>query len=177
MLLKVSEYQDNGLDPSDKSLPSKLAVIEARIRRHTNNPFQVRGARFEAETKNGVLMGASPLIKKGDTVHVTQSDLNEGVYTVTDVFGGKTYLDAKLLDDAFNRVTLVRYPVDVVEGALGILAYEESRPVADTAGVASESLSRHAISYDTSGNETSGEFAGYPKRVVAFLKPYRRARF
>ena len=174
MLLAIEQYAAYGLDPKDKTLPARLEAVEAAIRKVTNNPFQVRGARFEAHTKNGVLMGASPHIKAGDTVHVTQNSLNDGVYTVKYVDDGRTALNVPLFDDDFNRVTLVRYPADVIEGAVGIVKYENARPK-EKAGIASETLSRHSVSYAQVAQ--SGIFAGYPPEVMAFLKPHMRPWF
>lgn len=68
------------------------------------------------------------------------------------------------------------YPPDVVEGALQMLIYNAS----DTrerggAGIASESLSQHSVSYVVQdGNNTIG---GYPAALMGFLKPYYKARF
>ena len=41
-------------------------------------------------------------------------------------------------------------------------------------GVASESLSRHSVSYVALGSGNS--IAGYPTHVTSFLKPYRRLK-
>lgn len=178
MLLNPSQYEEYGLDPADKALPRKLRSIESRIRAHTNNPFQVRAIRVEAAVLNGELMDAHQHMKVGDTVQISASDVNDGLYVIEEIDRGarKTKFDLELLDSDFNRATLVRYPEDVIEGAVGILEYEASRPV-KKAGVASESLSRHSVSYDTSGNAQSGLFAGYPLRVTGFMKPYMRPWF
>ena len=87
---------------------------------------------------------------------------------------GVTALTVPLFDDDFNRVTLVRYPSDVIEGAVGILKYEESKPK-EKAGIASETISRHSVSYAQAAQ--SGPFAGYPPEVTAFLKPHMRPWF
>ena len=145
MLLDTSQYMNYGLNPNDSDVTRRLQAVEAMIRKVTNNPFQVRAARFEAETRNGVLMGASPHIKAGDTVQVSRNSLNDGVYVVKSVEDGVTTLTVPLFDDDFNRVTLVRYPADVIEGAVGIIKYEDARPK-EKAGIASETLSRHSVS-------------------------------
>lgn len=174
MLLAVSKYEEYGLTADEDVTTRRLEAVESFIRSYTNNNFQVRAARFEAETKNGVLMGTSPHIKKGDTVQITRNDLNRGVYTVKSVEDGKTALTVPLFDDDFNRVTLVRYPADVIEGAVGIIKYEDARPK-EKAGIASETLSRHSVSYAQATEGSS--IAGYPLEVVGFLKPYMRPWF
>lgn len=178
MLLNPSQYEEYGLDPSDKALARKLRSVESRIRAHTNNPFQVRAIRVEAASSEGLLLGFHQHMKVGDTVQVSASDVNDGLYAIVEVDHEKhtAKLDRELLDSDFNRVTLVRYPEDVIDGAVGIIEYEASRP-AKKAGVSSESLSRHSVSYDTSGNAQSGLFAGYPLRVIGFMKPYMRPWF
>lgn len=178
MLLRPEQYEEYGLDPADKALPRKLRSIESRIRAHTNNPFQVRAIRVEAASSGGMLLGVHRHMGVGDTVQISASDVNDGLYVVEgiDREARTAKLDRELLDSGFNRATLVRYPEDVIGGAVGILEYEESRP-AEKADVASESLSRHSVSYDTSGGAQNGLFAGYPLRVTGFMRPYMRPWF
>ena len=174
MLLDVDKYESYGLNPTDTAIEKRLEAVESFIRRHTNNNFQVRGVRFEAKTSGGVLLGEHPHIKVGDTVQITQNDLNEGVYTVRAVKDGVTALSSELFDTEFNRVTLVRYPEDVIRGAVGMIKYEDVRPK-EKAGIASEALSRHSVSYAQMAEGNS--LAGYPLEVISFLKPYMRAWF
>lgn len=65
------------------------------------------------------------------------------------------------------------YPPDVKMGAINMLKWDfESR---DKIGIASETVSRHSVTYaDASGDNAT---AGYPKAVLGFLRPYRRAQF
>lgn len=177
MLIGSDEYAEHGLDPADEALAGRLRSIEARIRAYTNNGFQVRSVRVEAASQGGILLGAHPGMRAGDTVQVSASGVNDGLYVVESIDSetGTLALDPPLLDAPSNRVTLVRYPPDIVAGALGLLEYEAARP-AGKAGVASESISRHSVSYDSSGSEAAGAFAGYPLRVTGFMRPYRRAR-
>lgn len=171
MLIKIEDYAKHGLDASAE--PS-LAAIEAKIRSCTGNSFQVRTARVEAQSVGGALYGASRYWRVGDTVHVSIPESNAGIYVVKAIEDGKTTFDRELFDEPFNRATLVRYPSDVVGGAIGIYEYEKAMPKAKVA-VASESLSRHSVTY----RQVSAEdmFAGYPAEVTAFMKPYMRARF
>lgn len=80
-------------------------------------------------------------------------------------------------NDFIDRLTKQKsYPPDVVEGALQMLIYNASGTrESGGAGIASETLSRHSVSYVTQdGNNT---IAGYPAALVGFLKPYYKARF
>lgn len=174
MVIAAKEYARYGLDASNARIPAMLDALEHRIRSFTRNRFQVRRARFEAASKGGVLLGVSPLIGAGDTVQVTYSDANDGLYVVEAVEGSVTRLDRPLLDGCANRVTLVRYPEDVKAGVAGMVEYELSMPK-QKAAIASETLSRHSVSYRAVG--AADGFAGYPQEVTAFLKPYMRACF
>ena len=99
---------DLGFD--DTQLKFRLEAIEAMIRAYTNNNFQVTKARIKAKTEGGAIIGASPFIVAGDTVQVSQTDVNDGIYTVKEVSFGRTTLNNPLFDLPMNTVTLVRYP-------------------------------------------------------------------
>ena len=174
MLIPTEEYARYGLDATDAGLPKRLDAIEHTIRTVTRNRFQVRGARIEAASEGGVLLGAFPLIGVGDTVQLTCSAANDGLYVVRAVGEGIMRFDRELADEPRNRVTLVRYPADVVMGAVGMLEYDLAAPKRN-AGIASETLSRRSVTYRAPGAADS--FAGYPLEVTAFLRPYMRACF
>lgn len=73
-----------------------------------------------------------------------------------------------------NRSTgEAEYPFDVKMGAINMLKWDiEMR---EKVGVASETISRHSVTYvSVDGDNSDG---GYPKAVLGFLKPYKRARF
>ena len=65
------------------------------------------------------------------------------------------------------------YPMDIKLGAVNMLKWELTSR--DKVGVASESISRHSVSYfDMTGDNS---IMGYPKALMGFLKPYMRAHF
>lgn len=65
------------------------------------------------------------------------------------------------------------YPMDVKMGVVNLLKWELN--MREKVGVASESISRHSVTYvDQTGENT---LMGYPVALMGFLKPYRRARF
>ena len=67
----------------------------------------------------------------------------------------------------------INYPADVKMGVVNLLKWEFNHR--DKMGVASESISRHSVSYfDMTGDNSSG---GYPRALMGFLKPYMEARF
>ena len=65
------------------------------------------------------------------------------------------------------------YPMDVKMGAVNLLKWELNNR--DKVGVASESISRHSVTYFDMAGDNS--IMGYPKALMGFLKPYMRARF
>lgn len=150
----------------------KMDAVENLIRAYTNNNFQVRDVRFFASSSDGVLNGTHEHLTVGDTVQITESGINDGLYTVEAVEDGATTLDRSIFDNPYNLVTLVRYPADVQMGALNMLTWEaENR---SKVGVQSETISRHSVTFfDQSAANTS---MGYPVSLLGFLRPYKKAR-
>ena len=65
------------------------------------------------------------------------------------------------------------YPADVKMGVVNMLKWDlENR---DKVGVQSETLSRHSVTYFNMDGDNS--LMGYPKSLLGFLKPYKKARF
>ena len=65
------------------------------------------------------------------------------------------------------------YPMDVKMGVVNLMKWELSNR--DKVGVASESISRHSVTYFNMDGDNS--IMGYPRSLLGFLKPYKRARF
>ena len=91
----------------DEQLELMSEGIEDFIRQYTNNNFIVKNVTFNTPSMNGKLETVSPLIKVGDTVLISNSKYNNGVYILTATDGT---LDKELFDDENNKVTLVKYP-------------------------------------------------------------------
>ena len=65
------------------------------------------------------------------------------------------------------------YPMDVKMGVVNLLKWDLTKR--DKVGVASESISRHSVTYvDQTGINT---VMGFPVSLMGFLKPYKKARF
>lgn len=146
-----------------------LKGIESFIRDYTHNNFTVREMTYNTPIEDGKLVSVLPTLKVGDTVQISQSKYNNGVYVIEDLSG---ILDLVLYDEPMVKVTLVRYPESVKEGVRKLVEY--STKMADKVGIASESISRHSVSYQAQGTDSIG---GYPSYLMAFLKPYMKARF
>lgn len=163
--------QFNGMDAT--RLKRKLEGIEKSIRSYTNNNFQNRMVRFEARSAGNSIYGSSPYLKVGDTIQVSQSQVNDGLYTIVEMREGETRVDEELFPVPYNLVTKIEYPSDVQEGVLNLMLWEiENR---QKVGVKSETLSRHSVTYYD--QDASNQVMGYPVSLMGFLKPYMRARF
>ena len=163
-LKKVSELSNI----PDEQLTVMCEGIEDFIRQYTNNNFIVKNVTFNTPSMDGKLETVSPLIKVGDTVLISNSKYNNGVYVLTAMDGT---LDKELFDDD-NKVTLVKYPPAIKLGVVKLLQYNAKMD--DKVGISSESLSRHSVSYAQPSNDSVG---GYPASLMSFLKPYMKARF
>ncbi len=157
---------------SDEQLQRKLVSLEHLIRRFTNNSFQLREIRSLSEISGERILTPPLFVGIGDTVQITQSLYNNGIYTVTEISMEGMSVSGTLLDCSSNLITKVCYPPDVVEGVLKMLRWEIEN--ADKIGIQSEKLSRHSITYFN--HEENSSF-GFPKSVTGFLKPYMKARF
>lgn len=157
----------------DEVLEAKLESLELLIRKHTNNNFQNRGFRFVCPIMTTKLYLSTPLLKVGDTVQISESIYSNGIYVIKAVEDEFIELDKQLIDESDVLVTKVEYPMDVVFGAVNMMKWDlENR---DKVGIQSETISRHSVTYfDMSGDNSS---MGYPKSLLGFLIPYRKARF
>lgn len=161
-------------DETDDVLEEKLRAMELLIRAYTNNNFQQRAARRVADIVGGFLyMEALQPFDVGDTLQISESELNDGLYTVTEADDATVTLKEKTYDERDVLVTRVIYPADIRMGVVNMMKWELNNR--EKVGISSESISRHSVSYfDMSGDNS---IAGFPKALLGFLKPYMKARF
>ena len=160
-------------DLEDEVLEDKIRALELSVRAYTNNNFQVRTVREEGGIVAQKLYLLHPIFHVGDTVQISETLYNDGVYTVVSVEDSMVELDTPLLDESHALVTLVRYPEDVQQGVINLMKWDlENR---NKVGIASETLSRHSVTYFNMDGDNST--MGFPKSLMGFLKPYRKARF
>ena len=119
----------------DEQLTVMCEGIEDFIRQYTNNNFIVKNVTFNTPSLNGKLDTVSPLFKVGDTVLISNSKYNNGVYVINDLDGT---LDKELFDDDNNKVTLVKYPPSIKLGVVKLLQYNAKMD--SKVGISSESL-------------------------------------
>lgn len=175
MIMSVTDYRL--LNPNDaetdQALEAKLQALESVIRAYTNNNFQKRSFRFSCPVINGNLFYNTNLIKSGDTVQISESALNDGLYVVQEMGADTIALDTELYDEDYVLVTKVIYPQDVKMGVVNLLKWENENRA--KVGIASESISRHSVTYFNMDGDNS--LMGYPKSLLGFLTPYMKARF
>lgn len=70
---------------NEKVIEEKLNAAELMIRAYTNNNFQNRFVRFTADSLGNRLLRTSDFLKVGDTVQISQSMVNDGLYTITEI--------------------------------------------------------------------------------------------
>lgn len=176
MLMTVTELRQYvSTDETDQVLEAMLQALELSIRAYTNNNFQVRPFRAVAVAMGNTLMVNTAIpFKVGDTLQITDSDLQDNaIVTVEAVDGDIITVKEDLYDESAVVITKVAYPADVKLGAANMVKWELDNR--DKVGVASETISRHSVTYfDMSGDNST---MGYPKAVLGFLRPYMKARF
>ncbi len=163
-------------------LEAKLLALEFAIRKYTNNNFQKVGLRFVANTDQ-ITTPLTQYLKIGDTLQVSQSPINNGLYTIKSITGEIIGLNEPIIPEPNALFTKVEYPVDVQMGVVEIMRWklkneeQNYNPEAEKE-VQSETISRHSVTYkhDTSEEAINPEF-GVPVKYTAFLKRYMKARF
>ena len=180
MIMTVGELRKfvtvDEIDETDQALEVRLQALEMLIRAYTNNNFQQRGFRIESDIRGGVFISGSLIpFAVGDTVMLSQSALQlDCLCTVKEVTGDTTFMvNEAVFDEDAVLVTKVVYPADVKLGVANMLKWQING--GDKIGVASETLSRHSVTYFNMDGDNS--LMGYPKSLMGFLKPYMKARF
>ena len=168
-LMGLPEFQDQ--DPV--VLQKKLDGVEILVRKYTNNNFQNRNVRFTSDSVGTVLNGSSPFLQVGDTIQISESRVNDGLYVLTAVDGVSVTVNRPLFTVNHNLVTKVEYPIDVQMGVINLMKWEvENR---GKVGIKSETISRHSVTYfDLDSNN---QVMGYPVSLLGFLELYKKARF
>ena len=177
MIMTVDELrQFVTTDEADQALEARLQALELLIRAYTNNNFQKRSFRAVAvamaDNNQLLLKGANPF-KTGDTLQVTESELNAGLVTVSTSSNDVITVKESLYDESGVVITKIVYPADVKLGVANMLKWQLEN--GDKVGVASETISRHSVTYFNMDGDNST--IGFPKAMTGFLRPYMKARF
>ncbi|WP_147324588.1 hypothetical protein [Thomasclavelia ramosa] len=158
---------------SDEVLEGKLQALELLIRKYTNNNFQIRSIRFLVNVVDGGINLETPLLNENDTIQISQSLYNDGVYYIKSKSGQNLILNDVLIIEDKILITKIKYPQDVKMGVVNMMKWElENR---DKVGIKSETISRHSVTYFNMDGDDS--IMGFPKSLLGFLEPYKKARF
>ena len=157
---------------TDEKIRMKLLAVEQTIRAYTNNNFQNRGFRVQADIAAGVFMSESLIpFAEGDTVQVSESRYNNGLFTVSADVGDTTFMvDEETRDEDDVLITKVDYPADVVDCCVNLMEWEMNNR--GKVGIKSETLSRHSVTYE----DSASMFRGYPKGILSAVSHYRKVR-
>lgn len=175
MILTPDELRQHITTTEDDAvLEFKLKALEHSIHKHAHNNFQDRDFRREADIVGGVFhVEALTPFNPGDTVHVSQAKQSKGLYTVAEVTDSTFTVKEPVLDEKDVLVTKVVYPPDVKMGVIELLKWKQNQ--GEKVGIQSETISRHSVTYVQMDKDNA--LLGYPKHLLDFLKPYKKARF
>lgn len=161
-------------DEPDAVLEAKLQALENLVRRYTNNNFQVKAYRSRCNIVGGMIVCESIVpFEIGDTVQISESDYNAGLYTIKSIDNASIELNEHTVDENNVLVTKVSYPDDVQMGIVNMIKWDLDNRA--KVGIQSETISRHSVTYFNMDGDNSS--MGYPKSLLGFLKPYIKARF
>lgn len=176
MIITISKLrvQTDCGELTDDIIQSRLDAIEQVIRKYTNNNFQNRNVRFISSSSGDKLMGTSAFIRKGDTIQISQSMVNDGLYVVKEVTEDSLTVDRELFDFPSNMVTKIEYPQDVIQCALDLFEWKKNFGAKIGIKSESETLSRHSESVTYEDSATL--FMGYPVGILKGLSLHKKAR-
>lgn len=177
MILSVEKIRaliNLGNEWSDDRIERKLKSIEQTIRSYTNNNFQNRHVRAHCAVadQNLSISGYIPGLNTGDTIQISESKYNNGLYVVQEQHVDYIVLDRELFDEPNAMITKVEYPDDVIDCCINLCEWEVKNR--SKVGIKSETLSRHSVTYYD--QDASNQINGYPVSLLGCLKPYRKAR-
>ena len=150
---------------------AKLDGLESLIRLYTNNNFQNRSIRVDCPSFDNYLIVSSTRFKVGDTVQITNSNYNDGLYVITEISKDKIKLNKDLFDNEYNLTTKIEYPEAVISTVVNILSWDEK--YGSKMGIQSESIGRHSVSYFQQNEQNS--LGGYPIHLFNPLKQFMMA--
>lgn len=172
MIISVENLkkQINCGDVTDDVITTRLEAIEAVIRAYTNNNFQQRDVRFVGRSDGMSVYGSHQHFSADDTIQISGSGANDGLYLITVVGTDHIELDKSLITAEYNLITKIKYPADVVQCAIDL--YKWKQTMGEKVGIKSETLSRHSVTYEDSATL----FMGYPVGILNGLKLHKKAR-
>lgn len=178
MLISIEDlkaiYTDKDFSKfSDERLKRKLEAIESMVREETHNNFINRATGISCYAQGNVLHGDFSMFSVGDTIQIFgKVKINDGIYVVEAIEDGYMTLN-KMVYDYLGDMNIykVEYPTDLIDGCIELLDYDCNTKANLKRGIASESISRHSVSYVQYNSSNSK--AGYPIEMLDFLTRYK----
>jgi hypothetical protein len=169
-----SDYDFSNVD--DKRLERRLQSIEHAIIEYTHNHFYNLKCKTKCFYGVNYLQGDFRKFNIGDTIEIYDSKENDGLYVIVEKPNDlEISLDKDVYqEDGVMKIIKIEYPYDVIDGCVELLDYEFNQKDKSKNGIASETISRHSVSYVQRNDSNS--LLGYPKELLGFLKPYVRWR-
>lgn len=158
---------------TDEELKDRLDALESLVRTYTNNNFQNRNIRVYCSSIDNVLICDSRYFRVGDTIQISNSKVNDGLYVVEGIYPNGLVLDGSIYDVERQTVTKIEYPKAVVNTVVDLLKWQCQ--YGDKRGIQSESIGRHSVTYVTQTDDNS--LGGYPRALFNALTQYQKARF
>ena len=105
MIISVTDLKNqiNCGNATDDQIIIRLEAIEAVIRKYTNNNFQQRGIRFSGKSTDMRIYGEPQYFNIGDTVQISDSLVNDGLYVICIIFPQFKHISAGVNLFFFNR--------------------------------------------------------------------------
>lgn len=181
MLISVNDlktiYSDYDFSKfTDERIRRKLEAIEQLVIEYTNNHFYNRDIKTDCTVDyNNTLQGNFKAFNDGDTVELYNKSTSLGLFVIQEKNDDTSVvLDSPFVEIDDMKMVKVEYPTAIVEGCIDLLNYDLNVKNINKLGVASESISRHSVSYVTRND--SNMAMGYPSELLTFLKPYMEWR-
>lgn len=164
----------------DFDISEKLKSLEVMVRNLTNNKFLDTKIRAIGNflIEDNKIMGVNFLdygFRKGNTIEIVDSKLNNGLYTIAAVDSNSITVDGVLEYEQSlqTMITKVSYPYDIVQGVIKLIQYDFK--MSDKIGVKAESIARYSVTYyDVNSTES---IEGYPATLMKFLNKYKKLRW
>ena len=173
MILTLEEAKKIKSDVTQEELDG----LETAIRGITNNKFQnirIRYPKFEVKDEKKLVFLSKPaFLRPSDTIEISQSDVNDGLFVIESLDDNTiTLKDCRLFDGVFKEafITKIEYPKDILVGVQKLLKYSDK--MGGKVGIKSESISRMSIQYyDVNAGDN---VEGFPSALFSFLNKYKK---
>ncbi|MGX7200059.1 hypothetical protein [Enterococcus nangangensis] len=181
MIISLTDAQK--IDPNVTQ--EELDAYEQMVRQLTHNTFQNLNVRYwQLDFEDSAVTFASnppsgePIaLRAGDTIQISDSKYNDGLYVIQEVENKRLALDnpklfyTGLYTGAF--LTKIEYPADIRFGVSGLIEFKHK--MGSKLGIKSETISRMSVTYYDINSTDNIE--GFPASKFSFLNKYKKMRW